>query len=108
MTESEELEAITEQFMEDPYVLGRIVSRLRKNGSTAQKHKDLKSFDLYWRDTGKYWRCTIFLSNESDDALAQIDLHADGTVRTELYEPGSITVDPAENLLVVVRIKPRV
>jgi hypothetical protein len=58
---------------------------------------------VFWRNTGKYWRCTIFFVSESEDALVQIDLHEDGTVRTELHEPGSITVDPAENLLVVVR-----
>ncbi|WP_158819903.1 hypothetical protein [Granulicella sp. S156] len=103
MTEAEELQIIAEQNLDSPSILGRIVSRLRKNNAYSQKHKDGFSFDLFWRNAGPYWRCTISLDKESEDALAQIDVHEDGTVRTELHEPGSITVAPAENLLVVVR-----
>ena len=103
MTEEEELKSIVEQNLDSPYILGRIVSRLRKNDASAEKNKDVCSFEVFWRNAGPYWRCTIFVNQQSEDALAQIDLHEDGTVRTELHEPGSITVDPAENLLVVVR-----
>ena len=104
MTEAEEeLWSIVEQNLDNPFILGRIVSRLRKNDAYVQKTKDGRTFELFWRKVDAYWRCTIFLDKESEDALAQIDIHEDGSVRTELHEPGSITVDPAENLLVVVR-----
>jgi hypothetical protein len=105
MTEEEELKSIAEQNLDSPYILGRIVSRLRKNDASAQKNKDGCSFEVFWRSAGPYWRCTIFVDQESEDALAQIDVHEDGTVRTELHEPGSVTVDPTENLLVVVRFQ---
>lgn len=103
MTEAEELHIIAEQNLDSPFILGRIVSRLRRNDASVQRNKDGRMFELFWRNAGAYWRCTIFLDKESEKALAQIDVHEDGTVRTELHEPGSITVDPAENLLVVVR-----
>jgi hypothetical protein len=107
MTETQDLNKIANQgFENDPYLLGRIVSRLRENDTFAQKHRDKRKFDLFWRNAGAYWRCTIFLSSTSEDALAQIDLHVDGTTRVELYEPCSVTIDPSENLLVLSRIVP--
>ena len=60
-------------FKDDPYLLGRIVSRLRENDTFAQQHRDKRKFDLFWRNTGAYWRCTIFMTPDGDDALAQVD-----------------------------------
>ena len=89
MTEAEELQSLVEQNLESPFILGRIISRLRKDDAFVQKSKDGRSFDLFWRNVGPYWRCTIFLDEESEDALAQIDIHDDGTVRTELHDPAA-------------------
>jgi len=107
MNDVQELDTIAEQRMDDPFVVGRIVSRLRKNGAVSQRSKDRRSFEIFWRDTGAYWRCTILLAQDSDDALTQIDLHGDGTVRVESHEPCSVTVDPSEDLLVISRFTKR-
>jgi hypothetical protein len=106
MTDAQQLKEIANQGFKDPYLLGRIVSRLRENDTFIQKHRDKRKFDLFWRNAGAYWRCTIFVSPESEDILAQVDLHVDGTTRVESYEPCSITIDPTENLLVLSRIAP--
>jgi hypothetical protein len=104
MTDEQQLKEIVKQDFDDPYLLGRIVSRLRENDTFVQKHRDKRKFDLFWRNAGAYWRCTIFVSPESEDVLAQVDLHVDGTTRVESYEPCSITIDATENLLVLSRI----
>ena len=106
MTDAQQLKEIANQKFEDPYLLGRIVSRLRENDTFVQKHRDRRKCDLFWRNAGAYWRCTIFVSPESEDVLAQVDLHVDGTTRVESYEPCSITIDLTENLLVLSRIAP--
>jgi hypothetical protein len=106
MTDAYELKKIADQGFEDPYLLGRVVSRLRENDTFAQKHHDKTKCDLFWRNAGAYWRCTIFMSPDSEDVLAQVDLHVDGTIRVESYEPCSITIDSSENLLVLSRIAP--
>jgi hypothetical protein len=104
MTDEQQLKEKVKQDFDDPYLLGRIVSRLRENDTFVQKHRDKRKFDLFWRNAGAYWRCTIFVSPESEDVLAQVDLHVDGTTRVESYEPCSITIDATENLLVLSRI----
>jgi hypothetical protein len=106
MTEKQFLKAIVTQGFENPDLVGRVVSRLRKNDAYAQKHRDKKTFDIFWRNTGDFWRCTLFMGPESDDVLAQIDLHTDGTTRVELYEPSSVTIDPSEDLLILSRFSP--
>ena len=107
MTDSQQLKDIAAQgFKSDPYLLGCIVSRLRENDAFAQKHRDKRTFDLFWRNAGAYWRCTIFLTPESDDTLAQVDLNVDRTIRVETHEPCSIMINPSENLLVLSRIAP--
>lgn len=108
MTDAQHLKEIVNQGFESPCLLGRIVSRLRENDTFVQKHRDKKKCDLFWRNTGAYWRCTVFLSPEGEDVLAQIDLHVDGTTRVESYEPCSITIDPSESLLVLSRLAPAV
>jgi hypothetical protein len=54
MTDAHELKKIADQGFEDPYLLGRIVSRLRENDTFAQKHHDKKKCDLFWRNAGAY------------------------------------------------------
>jgi hypothetical protein len=68
-------------------LLGRIVSRLRENDTFVQKHRDKRKFDLFWRNAGAYWRCTIFVSPESEDILAQVDLLVNQPRGTQRYRP---------------------
>jgi hypothetical protein len=107
MTDSEELQEIVQQQMEGPFVLGRLATRLRKNETVKQCHKDQTDLQTVWRNTGSFWRCTVFLNHSTEDCLAQVDLHNDGTVRVELFEPCSVTIDPAEDLMVLTRYAPR-
>jgi hypothetical protein len=46
------------------------------------------------------------MSPDSEDVLAQVDLHVDGTIRVESYEPFSIAIASSENLLVLSSIAP--
>jgi hypothetical protein len=45
MTETEELQIIAEQNLDSPFILGRIVLRLRRNDAFVQRNKDSRSFE---------------------------------------------------------------
>lgn len=100
-----DLEEIARELFDDPGVLGRIACYLYDDDSTVQLHHDKRRFTVFWRERlpGE-WRCTIFLE-DSDDALAQIDMHSDGTLRVEAWEPLSVTVRPADNVLCLTRFR---
>lgn len=101
---AEELKAVVEQRMTDPTVLGRLACNLRGGGFVEQRHHDGRAFKVTWEDDGDYWRCTV-----SDDGnsvtLAQIDLHDNQTVRSDVFEPCRVTVSPEEGLLCVTRYR---
>jgi hypothetical protein len=103
----QELAEIVEQRMDDPFILGRLVCNLRSNEPVEQRHRDNRKLEIFWRDTGEFWRCTVFLDEKTDLCLAQIDLHNDATVRVESYEPCSITVSPEDGILCLTRYKSR-
>ena len=105
MTQSELVE-IVEQRMDDPFILGRMVCNLRSNGLVEQRHHDNQKLEVFWRDTGGFWRCTVFLDERTDLCLAQIDLHDDSTVRIEAFQPCSITVSPEDGILCLTRYRP--
>ena len=99
------LETIVQQRLDQPSILGRLACALRQNDLVSQQHHDGKVLNVVWRNRGDHWRCTIFLNQATDLALAQIDLHTDGTLRVEAWEPCSVTVSPGEDLLVLTRYR---
>jgi len=101
------LEEIMREQMDSPDVLGRIVCALRDEDSLVQAHHDGRDFRVFWRECfGGYLRCTIFVGN-SEDALAQIDIHDDGDVRVEAWEPISVTISRSEGVLCMTRFRNR-
>ncbi|MGB7546742.1 MAG: hypothetical protein WBM14_03255 [Terracidiphilus sp.] len=104
---AQELNEIVNQQMDSPFVLGRIACNLRCNEGVEQRHHDKKDFEVFWRRTEAFWRCTIFLNKDTELCLAQIDLHDDTTVRVESYEPCSITISPEDGILSLTRYRPR-
>ena len=103
-----ELKEIVEQRMDYPWILGRLACNLRSNDLVEQKHHDERKLRVLWRNTGNFWRCTIFLDEVTGLCLVQVDLHDDSTVRVEAFEPCSITVSPQDNLLCVTRYRPQI
>jgi hypothetical protein len=102
-----ELKEIVEQKMNDPWILGRLACNLRDNDLVEQRHHDKRNLIVYWRETIEFWRCTIFLDEEEDLCLAQIDLCNDSTIRVEVFEPCSVTISPQDGLLCLTRYRPR-
>ncbi len=99
---AEELQAVVEQRMSDPSVLGRIACNLRCADPAHQRHEDGRNFDVLWEDEGDYWRCTV-IDRATSIKLAQIDLHENNTIRTDVFAPCRVTVSPEEGLLCVTR-----
>jgi hypothetical protein len=99
------LETIVQQRLDYPSVLGRLACQLQRGDLVAQQHHDGKLLDIVWRNRGDHWRCTIFLDKATDLALAQVDIHTDGTIRVEAWEPCSVTVSPGEDSLVLTRYR---
>jgi hypothetical protein len=85
------LKALVKQEFDNPYVLGVLACNLYDN-EPVQQHKDGRELQIFWRDTGDFWRFTIFSAPESELCMAQVDLHKDRTVRFEAYEACSLTV----------------
>ena len=104
MTNSE-LKEIVEQEMDDPFVLGRLANKLHRNDVVEQRHHDGRHLEVFWRDTGSFWRCTIFLDATTEMCLVQIDLHRDSTVRVEAWEPCSVTISLEDDLLCLTRFR---
>jgi hypothetical protein len=101
-----ELTEIVRQGIDEPSTLGRLACNLKdRDGRAKQKHHDGRTLEVMWNERPDFWRCTIFLSAETDDCLAQVDIHNDSTVRVETWEPCSITIDPGEGILVLHRIR---
>lgn len=100
-----DLQAVVEQHLNAPRVLGRLATMLRENNLVAQRHHDGRELSVFWGNRGDYWRCTVFLGKATDLALLQLDLHEDGTFHVEMWEPCSITVSPHENLLCLTRLR---
>ena len=103
-----ELKEIVEQQMDHPWTLGRLACNLRSHELVEQRHHDERKLHVLWRNTGDFWRCTIFLDEVTELCLVQVDLHDDSTVRVEAFEPCSITVSPQDNLLCVTRYRPQI
>jgi hypothetical protein len=101
-----ELKEIVEQGMDEPGILGRLACNLHSDDLVEQRHHDKRRLSVLWRNTGEYWRCTIYLDEDTDLCLIQVDLHKDSTVRVEAYEPCSVTISPEDNLLCLTRYKP--
>jgi hypothetical protein len=104
MTRSE-LKQLVKQGINEPFTLGRLACVLRDNDLVEQQHHDARTLVVFWRDAVDFCRCTIFLDEDTELCLAQVDLHKDSTVRMEMYEPCSITVSPSDNLLCLTRIR---
>ena len=102
-----ELKELVEQRMDDPWILGRLACNLRDNDVVEQRHHDNRRLSVFWRDTGAFWRCTIFLDETTELCLVQIDLHQDSTVRVEAFEPCSVTIEPNDGVLCLTRFRPR-
>lgn len=98
------LDEIVEQRLNDPGVLGRLACPLRRNELVAQRHHDSKSLRVFWRNRGDHWRCTVFMDEVSELCLIQVDIHDDGSVRVESWEPCSVTVSPDDDLLCLTRL----
>jgi hypothetical protein len=105
---SQELAEIVEQRLDEPFTLGRLACNLKSNEGVQQKHHDGKALEVFWRNTGEFWRCTIFLDHETEDCLVQVDLHEDSTVRVESFEPCSVTISPSDGILCLTRYQPKV
>lgn len=103
-----ELKEIVEQRLDAPGILGRLACNLRSNDLVEQRHHDERKLCVLWRNTGDFWRCTIFLDEVTELCLLQVDLHDDSTVRVEAFEPCSVTVSPQDNLLCVTRYRPQI
>ena len=84
-----ELKEIVEQQMDHPWTLGRLACNLRSHELVEQRHHDERKLHVLWRNTGDFWRCTIFLDEVTELCLVQVDLHDDSTVRVEAFEPCS-------------------
>jgi hypothetical protein len=97
------LKQIIGQHMKEPGLIGSLACHLYQNEPMTQQHRDGREFEVYWRQLPGYWRCTVFIAKESEDCIAQIDLHDDQTVRMEAHEPISVTIDPKLNILALVR-----
>jgi hypothetical protein len=101
---SVELKEIVDQRMADQTVIGRVACNLRSGEVVQQRHHDDRSFEVSWQDDGDYWRC-IVLDEGSGKSLAQVDIHENGTVRVDTFEPGRVTVSPEDGILCVTRYK---
>lgn len=99
------LEQIIDQHRAEPGLVGSIACHLRRSEPVAQQHQDGREFDVLWSQKPGYARCTVFVAKGSENCIAQIDVHDDGTVRVEAHEPVSVTVDPGVNVLVLVRFR---
>jgi hypothetical protein len=103
-----EATTIVEKTMETPNVIGCLVSSLRSAAVVKQQHRDGRSLDVFWRETAAgAWRCTVFLSTESELCLTQIDLYPQSGARVEAFEPCSVTINQKDGLLCIVRYDPR-
>jgi hypothetical protein len=101
-----ELNEIVAQRVDDPAVLGRLACNLRSNDPVEQRHHDGRQFDLVWRDSGDFWRCTISSQGNAGRRLAQVDLYENSTMRMDVFEPCRVTISPEEGFLCVTRYKP--
>jgi hypothetical protein len=101
-----ELREVVDQRKEDPSVLGRLACNLNSSDLIEQWHHDDRTLTVVWRDTGDFWRCTIFLDEQANARLVQADIHDNGTVRIETFAPCRVTVSPEDGLLSVTRYKP--
>jgi hypothetical protein len=100
-----ELKEVVDQRKEDPSVLGRLACNLHSSDLVEQWHHDNRLLTVVWRDTGDFWRCTVFLDEKVDLKLVQADIHDNGTVRVETFEPCRVTLSPEDGLLSVTRYK---
>lgn len=100
-----ELTEIVNQRMADPHVLGRLACNLRTSDGVQQRHEDGRQLRVEWEDAGDYWRCLISSEGSSEPYLARVDLHENGTVRMESFEPCRVTVSPEEGILCLTRYK---
>jgi hypothetical protein len=100
-----ELHAIVDQRMGDPAVVGRLACTLRREDAVEQRHHDGRRLNVVWHDSGDFWRCTVSFEGQAGHRLAQIDLHENGTVRADVFEPCRVTVSPDEGLLCLTRYK---
>jgi hypothetical protein len=102
-----ELKEIVEKGMDNPWILGRLACNLRSNDLVEQRHHDKRKLRVCWRNTGEFWRCTIFLDQDTELCLVQVDLHNDSSVRVEAFEPCSVTISPEDGLFCLTRYKHR-
>jgi len=99
-----ELAEIAEQRMSDPSVLGRIACNLRSNELVEQRHRDERTFQVAWQDSGDFWRCTV-TDSAAARRLVQLDLHENGTIRVDVFESCRVTASPEEGILCLTRYK---
>jgi hypothetical protein len=96
---------IIEEAMENPSARGCLVSSLRSAAIVEQRHRDKLNLDVFWRETGGGWRCTVFREPGSELCLAQIDLQS-RSVRVEVFEPCNVVIDEDDGLLCIIRYDP--
>jgi len=99
------LDEIMREQLHYPHVLGRIASKLYDDHTLVQAHHDGRDFRMFWSQRLGSWRCTIFVG-DTDNALVQIEIHDDGDVRVEAWEPLSVTISLTENVLCLTRFRP--
>lgn len=104
MTSPELLEIVTQR-MDDPTVLGRLATNLFKEDSVKQQHKDDRTLSLSWHELGDLWRCTIWSDKETNNRIAQIDIHENATTRIDVFEPCRVTISRQEGILCLTRYK---
>jgi len=87
-----------------PGCLGRMVCELGTNGPLVQWNADGREFELLGGDKGSCWRY-IIVTNQTERILVQVDLHGDGDIRVQAFEPVSIQVSEADGILCVTRLQ---
>jgi len=102
---SQELLEVVEQRISDPAVLGRLACNLHRSDLVEQRHHDDRTFSVAWEDSGDFWRCTIFATENAARRVAQVDIHENGTVRADAFEPCRVTISPEEGLLCLTRYR---
>lgn len=99
------LDQIVDQHLDDPHVLGRLATYVGDDGRVAQKHKDGRELLVMWNQKPGHLRCTVFLDKTTDLCLVQVNVHDDGEVGVEAWEPCRVTVSRRDNLFLLTRLQ---
>ena len=98
-----ELNEIVDQKMRDPQISGCIVSNVRGDRTTEQRHRDQSKLGIAWHDCGDFLRCTIMANDDLRRPVAQVDLQENATVRIETFQPCRVTISHEEGFLCLSR-----